>query len=180
MPAYAVAHMRQVTMGQPIVEYLERIDATLAPFGGRFIVHGGDVEALEGSWPGSLIVIEFPDRDRVRAWYDSQAYREIAAPAHGQLPERRHRGRGSRRRAPGHRRAHRQRVRAGRSARLVPPEGPDGGGQQVVGDPGYVMQALSGALVAEHELFGGQMLSVPGAARGAAGQQTELGEAHLQ
>ena len=77
MPAYAVAHMRQVTMGQPIVEYLERIDATLAPFGGRFIVHGGNVEVLEGSWPGALIVIEFPDRDRVRAWYDSQAYREI-------------------------------------------------------------------------------------------------------
>jgi uncharacterized protein (DUF1330 family) len=79
MPAYAVAHMRQVTMGQPIVEYLERIDATLAPFGGRFIVHGGDVEVLEGSWPGALIVIEFPDRDRVRAWYESQAYREIIA-----------------------------------------------------------------------------------------------------
>ncbi len=79
MPAYAVAHMRQVAMGQPIVEYLERIDATLAPFGGRFIVHGGDVEVLEGSWPGALIVIEFPDRGQVRAWYDSEAYREIVA-----------------------------------------------------------------------------------------------------
>src|ERR1700733_7967146 len=64
MPAYAVAHMRQVTMGQPIVEYLERIDATLAPFGGRFIVHGGDIEVLEGSWPGALIVIEFPTAPR--------------------------------------------------------------------------------------------------------------------
>jgi uncharacterized protein (DUF1330 family) len=52
---------------------------TLAPFGGRFIVHGGDVEVLEGSWPGALIVIEFPDRAQVRAWYDSQAYREIVA-----------------------------------------------------------------------------------------------------
>jgi uncharacterized protein (DUF1330 family) len=79
MPAYAVAHMRQVAMGPPIVEYLERIDATLAPFGGRFIVHGGDVEVLEGSWPGALIVIEFPDSGQVRAWYDSQAYREIVA-----------------------------------------------------------------------------------------------------
>jgi uncharacterized protein (DUF1330 family) len=77
MPAYAVAHMRQVTMGEPIVEYLERIDATLAPFGGRFIVHGGDVEILEGSWPGALIVIEFPDHGQARAWYDSPAYQEI-------------------------------------------------------------------------------------------------------
>jgi uncharacterized protein (DUF1330 family) len=71
--------MRQVTMGPAIVEYLERIDATLAPFGGRFIVHGGRVEVLEGSWPGHLIVIEFPDRDRASAWYTSAAYREIVA-----------------------------------------------------------------------------------------------------
>ena len=77
MPAYAVAHMHQVTMGPAVVEYLQRIDATLAPFGGRFIVYGGEVEILEGSWPGFLIVIEFPDRDRASAWYNSAAYQEI-------------------------------------------------------------------------------------------------------
>lgn len=38
MTAYAVAHMRQVTMGPQIVEYLQRIDATLEPFrGGAFL-----------------------------------------------------------------------------------------------------------------------------------------------
>jgi uncharacterized protein (DUF1330 family) len=79
MSAYAVAHMRHVTMGPAIVEYLQRIDATLAPFGGRFIVHGGAVEVLEGSWPGHLIVIEFPDRGRANAWYNSQAYQQIVA-----------------------------------------------------------------------------------------------------
>ena len=77
MTSSAVAHMRQVTMGPAIVEYLQRIDATLAPFGGRFIVHGAEVEILEGSWPGFLIVIEFPDRNRVSAWYNSVAYQEI-------------------------------------------------------------------------------------------------------
>ncbi len=79
MPAYAVAHMHQVSMGPPIVEYLQRIDATLAPFGGRFIVHGGELEVLEGSWPGNLIVIEFPDRARAGAWYHSDAYQQILA-----------------------------------------------------------------------------------------------------
>jgi hypothetical protein len=34
MSAYAVAHMHEVAMGPDIVEYLQRIDATLAPFGG--------------------------------------------------------------------------------------------------------------------------------------------------
>ena len=79
MSAYAVAHMRQVTMGPAVVEYLQRFDATLAPFGGRFIVHGGEVEVVEGSWPGFLIVIEFPDRGRASAWYNSDAYQEIVA-----------------------------------------------------------------------------------------------------
>ena len=77
MTAYAVAHMRRVTMGPPIVEYLERIDATLAPFGGRFLVHGGLVEVVAGTWPGHLIVIEFPDREAVEGWYRSAAYEAI-------------------------------------------------------------------------------------------------------
>ena len=77
MPIFAVAHMRQVTVGPDIVEYLNRIDATLAPFGGRFIVHGGEADVPEGSWPGHLILIEFPDGDHLRRWYDSPAYRKI-------------------------------------------------------------------------------------------------------
>ncbi|HET6467075.1 MAG TPA: DUF1330 domain-containing protein [Geminicoccaceae bacterium] len=77
MTAYAVAHLHEVEMGPEIVEYLERIDATLAPFGGRFLVHGGETTVLEGSWRGDLIVIAFPDRARARAWYDSAAYQRI-------------------------------------------------------------------------------------------------------
>ncbi|QKC86068.1 DUF1330 domain-containing protein [Mesorhizobium sp. NZP2077] len=79
MTAYAVAHMRQVTMGPQIVEYLHKIDATLEPFGGRFLVHGDDVEVIENDWPGNLIIIEFPERDHARNWYDSPAYQAILA-----------------------------------------------------------------------------------------------------
>ncbi|AZO45585.1 DUF1330 domain-containing protein [Mesorhizobium sp. M7D.F.Ca.US.005.01.1.1] len=79
MTAYAVAHMRQATMGPQIVEYLHRIDATLEPFGGRFLVHGGDVEVIENDWPGHLIIIEFPDRQHVHGWYNSPAYQAILA-----------------------------------------------------------------------------------------------------
>ncbi|GEO18383.1 DUF1330 domain-containing protein [Microvirga aerophila] len=77
MPAYAVAHLRNVAMGPEIVEYLRRIDATLEPFGGRFLIHGGDTQVLEGQWTGDLIVLAFPGRDQARAWYDSPGYRDI-------------------------------------------------------------------------------------------------------
>jgi uncharacterized protein (DUF1330 family) len=77
MAAYALAHLRSVTMGPPIVEYLEKIDATLAPFSGRFIVHGGPIEILEGGWIGHLIMIEFPNRASAHDWYQSPAYQAI-------------------------------------------------------------------------------------------------------
>jgi uncharacterized protein (DUF1330 family) len=77
MTAYAVADLHKVEMGPAIVGYLEKIDATLAPFGGRYIIHGGRKTVLEGDWPGDIIVIAFPDRAAAAAWYDSPAYRAI-------------------------------------------------------------------------------------------------------
>lgn len=77
MTAYAVGYFDEVEMGPEIVAYLEGIDATLAPFGGRYLIHGGNKTVLEGEWPGDLIVIGFPDRASARAWYDSPAYRRL-------------------------------------------------------------------------------------------------------
>jgi uncharacterized protein (DUF1330 family) len=77
MTTYAVAHMQTVDVGPAIVEYLERIDATLAPFEGRFLVHGATPDVLEGEFPGHLIVIAFPTRAQAEGWYGSPAYREI-------------------------------------------------------------------------------------------------------
>jgi uncharacterized protein (DUF1330 family) len=77
MTTYAVAHMQTVEMGPAIVEYLQRIDATLAPFEGRFAVHGATPDVLEGEFPGFLIAIAFPTRAQAEDWYVSPAYREI-------------------------------------------------------------------------------------------------------
>ena len=79
MSAYAIGHLRNVTMGPEIVAYPRGIDSTLEPFDGRFIIHGGKVDVLEGSWSGDLIVIAFPRLDLARAWYDSAAYQELAS-----------------------------------------------------------------------------------------------------
>ncbi|QTP57890.1 DUF1330 domain-containing protein [Billgrantia antri] len=77
MTAYAIARLQDVTMGPEIVEYLEKIDATLAPYGGRYLIHGGPTEVLEGNWQGDTIMLGFPSLERARAWYRSKAYRRI-------------------------------------------------------------------------------------------------------
>lgn len=77
MTAYALAHLRRAPIHADVLEYLERIQATLAPFGGRFIVHGGTVDVLEGNWPGDVVIIEFPDLTKARSWYHSSIYQEI-------------------------------------------------------------------------------------------------------
>lgn len=75
--AYAIAYLREVDFGPEIAEYLERIDETLAPYGGRFIVHGGELTPAEGEWDGAIVIIEFSSQDAVREWYDSPAYQAI-------------------------------------------------------------------------------------------------------
>ncbi|MYW63362.1 DUF1330 domain-containing protein [Streptomyces sp. SID8379] len=77
MSAFGFAHLRSRRPHPDILEYLERIQATLDPFDGRFVVHGPPAEVVEGTWPGSMVLIEFPDLATARAWYASPAYQEI-------------------------------------------------------------------------------------------------------
>jgi uncharacterized protein (DUF1330 family) len=77
MTAYALAHLRTPTINPDVLQYIDRIQDTLDPYGGRFVVHGGDVEIVEGSWPGSIAIVVFPTITAARAWYASPAYQEI-------------------------------------------------------------------------------------------------------
>jgi uncharacterized protein (DUF1330 family) len=78
MPAYGFAHLRGRRPHLDIVAYLEQIQDTLDPFDGRFVIHGPPVEVIEGQWPGSMVLIEFPDLAAARTWYHSPAYQQIA------------------------------------------------------------------------------------------------------
>lgn len=77
MPAYALAHLHDPHFNDEVIDYIDRIQATMDPYQGRFLVHGADVEVLEGTWPGTIVILEFPDVDAARSWYHSPAYQEI-------------------------------------------------------------------------------------------------------
>jgi uncharacterized protein (DUF1330 family) len=77
MTAYAIAHLHDVQWCADIAEYLRCIDETLAPYRGRFAIHGARPDVVEGEWRGDLIVIAFPDLAHARAWYASEPYERI-------------------------------------------------------------------------------------------------------
>ena len=61
-------------------EYRKQVPATIATYGGRFIVRGGKFEILEGPWhPKRLVVLEFPSVEQAKRWYDSEEYRPLKA-----------------------------------------------------------------------------------------------------
>ncbi|MCS0634565.1 DUF1330 domain-containing protein [Streptomyces sp. LP05-1] len=81
MPAYALGNLRPpagTDVPEEVLTYMERVQATLGPFGGTFLVHGApEREVREGAWPSVLVIIGFPSLDAARAWYDSEAYQAL-------------------------------------------------------------------------------------------------------
>jgi uncharacterized protein (DUF1330 family) len=77
MPAYIVSRVR-ILNAEAMQRYMREAPATVAAFGGRYLVRGGDVQALEGAWEHErMVVVEFPDKDAALAWYQSDVYRPL-------------------------------------------------------------------------------------------------------
>ena len=56
-------------------EYRKLVPATIAKYGGKYVVRGGTTETKEGGWtPKRVVVLEFPTMERAREWYHSADY----------------------------------------------------------------------------------------------------------
>jgi uncharacterized protein (DUF1330 family) len=79
VPGYIIADV-EIHDEDAYAEYRKRVPATIAAYGGRFVVRGGPVERLEGDWqPNRIVVLEFPTVEQARAWWSSEEYREPKA-----------------------------------------------------------------------------------------------------
>jgi uncharacterized protein (DUF1330 family) len=79
MPAYIVSDVT-VKDQKAMEEYRTRAAPTIAQYGGRYLVRGGAIEVLEGTWsPRMLVIAEFPDRETARKWYRSPEYAQALA-----------------------------------------------------------------------------------------------------
>lgn len=79
MAAYLIADML-ITDSETYDEYRRQVAPTIAQFGGRFIVRGGRHEVLEGERQiQRVVVLEFPDMAKLKAWYASPEYAPLLA-----------------------------------------------------------------------------------------------------
>jgi uncharacterized protein (DUF1330 family) len=73
-PAYLVVDAKS-SDPEKMAEYRRLSTLAVEKFGGRFIVRGGAYEVLEGSWtPQRLVIVELPDMEQAKAFYDSPEY----------------------------------------------------------------------------------------------------------
>ncbi len=61
-------------------EYRKGVPATIAQYGGKFLVRGGASVQLEGNnLPKRTVLLEFPSLEQLKAWYDSPEYAPLLA-----------------------------------------------------------------------------------------------------
>jgi uncharacterized protein (DUF1330 family) len=81
MPAYVISDIQPLDP-DAIRAYRDLAQATIAKYGGRYIVRGGAIDRIEGDrvegdWnPTMLVIVEFASMDRARECYHSPEYAE--------------------------------------------------------------------------------------------------------
>ncbi|MFF4606063.1 DUF1330 domain-containing protein [Streptomyces sp. NPDC001339] len=77
MSAYVISEV-EVLDEELADTYRTLAEASIRRYDGRYIVRGAVPQAVEGTWPSTqrVVVVEFPDADRAKEWYESSEYAE--------------------------------------------------------------------------------------------------------
>lgn len=76
MAVYMIAEIK-VNDPDGFEGYRDAVPATIAQYGGTYLVRGGAVAPLEGDWAPRIVVLEFPDLETAQRWYNSPEYSAI-------------------------------------------------------------------------------------------------------
>ena len=80
--AYLIAEV-DVHDAEGFEAYRSGVAPMIAAFGGRYLVRGGAVTALEGEPPTRrVVVLEFPSKAAAETFWHSEEYRPVAALRH--------------------------------------------------------------------------------------------------
>jgi uncharacterized protein (DUF1330 family) len=76
MPAYVISEV-EARDPAAMAQYRVLAQASIAQYGGRYVVRGGASELVEGTPPPkTIVIVEFPSMARAKEWYASREYAE--------------------------------------------------------------------------------------------------------
>jgi uncharacterized protein (DUF1330 family) len=82
MTAYVISDI-DVQDPEGYKEYINAAPATVEAYGGRYLARGGPNETLEGEWQAKrLVILEFGDVQKAKAWVNSIEYAPARALRH--------------------------------------------------------------------------------------------------
>ncbi|SHF94097.1 DUF1330 domain-containing protein [Streptoalloteichus hindustanus] len=90
MAAYVVVDA-EVLDPTRLQEYRDLAEASIAQYGGRYLIQGTVPEVVEGTWPSSsrvMTVLEFATMERAREWYASTEYGRAKSAREGAIDVR--------------------------------------------------------------------------------------------
>jgi uncharacterized protein (DUF1330 family) len=74
MSAYVIVNV-DTKHPQEFERYKEMAQKTVAQYGGRYLVRGGQMNVVEGSWkPTRIVILEFPSYEKAHEWWHSTEY----------------------------------------------------------------------------------------------------------
>jgi len=88
MSAYIIV---EVEVKDPVKyeDYKKLTPASISAYGGRFIVRGGKAELIEGKLePKRIVVLEFENSERAKAWWNSPEYSDAKKLRHATAESR--------------------------------------------------------------------------------------------
>lgn len=82
MAVYFIADV-EVTDPGSFEEYRKKVALIVEKYGGRYVVRGGEPEAVEGDWkPTRIVVLEFPSEEHLKRFVTAPDYAPVAAIRH--------------------------------------------------------------------------------------------------
>jgi len=78
MSAYLIVNIEKIKDQDKLKQYGEKVGAHTAKFGGSLLATSPEPTVLEGSLNSiKSMIIEFPDLDSLKAWYESPDYQPM-------------------------------------------------------------------------------------------------------
>ena len=77
MAGYFIVQIN-ITNPENYKKYIDKVTPIVKKFGGEYIIRGGKLENVEGTWAYQrTVVLKFPTYDMVKKWHNSEEYRPI-------------------------------------------------------------------------------------------------------